>query len=125
MLAEEYIIIFLSLSSIRPAERINLNFYRTGHANMDAPARLTISRRGQLTTLFAGEDLRHTQILVLGNTGCWLYLEWSLLSGVNWSNFFGFMWSAKTGGDWSIIPAFASSFKDQFNSIPCSGIYLT
>jgi hypothetical protein len=29
---------------------------------MDAPAKQTISRRGQLTTLLAGEDLRHSQI---------------------------------------------------------------
>jgi hypothetical protein len=29
---------------------------------LDAPAKQTISRRGQLTTLFAGEDLRHSQI---------------------------------------------------------------
>jgi len=30
---------------------------------VDAPVRQTISSRGQLTTLFAGEDLRHSEIL--------------------------------------------------------------
>jgi len=30
---------------------------------LDAPAKQTISRRGQLTTLLAGEDLRDFQIL--------------------------------------------------------------
>ena len=29
---------------------------------LDAPAKQTISHRGQLTTLLAGEDFRHSQI---------------------------------------------------------------
>ena len=73
---------------------------------LDAPAKQTISRRGQLTTLCWRRFAALSNFRKV-NTGWWPDLEWSFFSGAIWSNFFGFLWSAKTGGVWSTVPALA------------------